>query len=564
MTQKPAPDHVFDLTGIRKVESPSGPRPLAMYGGYEGATQMDRTFSGWTPSNGSADSIIRGSKELADSRAKDLGRNDAYVASGAEYHRDTIVGSFYRLVSEPKYRLLGISKEQSAAFAQELEDRWTAWAESPECYADAARRLTFTGLVRLAVYNYVFHQEVLASAEWLRDPTRPTRTAILLLDPDRLRNPMGNNESVTVGARIRGGIEQTRTGEAIAYHIHNERASESVLNGDLMSIRIPARKPWGRRQIIHLVEPTRPGQTRGISQLVTALKETQLGRKYRDIVLQNALANATYAATIESELPSDQIFAMMGQGTQNDPHELLEGVLAAHTAAVGEYVNNSKRLHMNGVKIPVLPPGTKLNLQNAGNPGGVGTDFESSVLRYTAAALGVTFEEMTRDLRETNYSSIRAGMLMTRRTMDSRKAVIADPFANQVLRLWFEEEYNAGRFKTLTGAPGIYDDPMNIDHYLNCQWYGSGVGQVDELKETQAANLRLKSGLSTYKIEIAKLHGGDWLDIMRQIKVEQDYLKENNLLQDKNDNQMNASTGAAGEAGDAEPELIDDEENNDE
>jgi len=50
-------------------------------------------------------------------------------------------------------------------------------------------------------------------------------------------------------------------------------------------------------------------------------------------------------------------------------------------------------------------------------------------------------------------------------------------------------------------------------------------GQIDELKETQAALLRIKGGLSTFESEIAK-QGGDWRKIFRQRARENAMAKE--------------------------------------
>lgn len=523
------------------------PKPKATHGGYEGADRMDRTLALWTPGNTPADAVVLPAKYVAEGRARDLARNDAYVAAGQEFHRDAVVGDFFRFVSEPRYQRLGQTEEWAEEFAEELEQRWEAYAEGENCYLDAQRRMTFTGMVRLAVLTYVAHQEVLASVEWIRDAGRPNRTAILLLDPDRLRDPGVGAEKQAFGL-IRGGIEMTKQGEPTAYYIHEESVVGHLLTGNFTSRRVAARKPWGRRQIIHISEPTRINQTRGMSQLTTALRETKMGRKYRDIALQNALVNSIYAATIESELPSEQIFTLLGDG--KDPLEAMSQYMGDYLQNVGAYTGNSKTLKMDGVRIPVLPPGTKLNLQAARTPDGIGHEFESSVLRYLAASMGITYEELTRDLRETNYSSIKAGMNITQRTMRARKAMVADRFARQCMEVWFEEEVNNGAFETLRGrsTPDIYESPYNMGWYLNGDWYGTGTGQIDELKETQAALLRVRQGLSTRKHEIARLHGADWRDILRQLAREKKMTEALGLDFSEAENSLNAASGSVNAA----------------
>jgi lambda family phage portal protein len=541
MLKKPETDAVADLLGVANPSKDS-----ALMGGYEGADLFDRTLTQWQPPRQSADMVVLPAKYIAEGRARDLSRNDAYVAAGSEFHRDAVVGSRLRLMSEPVHLRLGQSEAWAEEFAEEVEDKWEVYAESEECFIDAQAKLTFTGMCRLAVITYVTHQEVLATAEWKRSNRRPAKTAIMLIDPDRLATPQ-EKFYMRMSGKIRGGIERANNGEFTAFHIHEGYPHESLFTGIYDSKRIAARKPWGRRQVIYISEPTRIDQTRGISQLVTALKETKIARRYRDVVLQNAVINATYAATIESELPSEQIYAMMGNGSTTDPTTELVNYVGQYMKAMAGFSSGSKRLQIDGAKIPHLPPGTKLNMQNAGTPGGVGTDFEGSLLRYLAASLGTTYEELTRDLRNTNYSSIKAGMAMTDRTMQARKTMVVDRFANQAYQLWLEEMISSGSLETVTSRmPSIYEG-TNLQYYARAEWLGSGRTQIDELKETQAALLRIKGRLSTYKKELARLHGADWRKVFRQIAVEQ-RMMEDLEIKIEEDAAMNAATGAKGEA----------------
>jgi lambda family phage portal protein len=525
------------------------PQAGAMFGGYEGANRLDQTLALWQPPRLTADESIIPDKINAESRVLDLFRNDAYIASGGELYRDSVVGARFRLNLAPRWKMLGLSEAWAEEFAEEVEERWEIYAESEECFADAARRLTFTGMVRLAVLTYLHHQEVLASVEWLKGRGRTSRTAFLLIDPERLANPMNQSDWIVKDEFIRGGIRRRRNGEPLSYFIHDENPLGALLNGRWGYREVQARKPWGRRQMIYITEPHRIDQTRGISQLVTAIKETKLGRKYRDIVVQNAVVNATYAATLESEMPTEFLMNAMGNSAAVGPTSAIIDYMVGHGEAMKAYMSDSKRLRFDGARIPHLPPGTKLNMQKASAPGGLGQDFEGSVLRYTAAAMGVTYEELTRDLRDTNYSSIKAGINMTDRAMRSRKAMVADRFANQALMCWMEEEINNSRFTTLpVNAPNIYQD-NNLLSYANAVWHASGKGQIDELKETQAAGLRLKLRLSTYEKELSRLHGADWRKVFAQIKKENDMMDLLGIAPEES-NMLNAASGSVGEADD--------------
>lgn len=511
------------------------------YSAYEGASKFDRTVALWRPNLNSADTDILPSKKISDSRVRDLMRNDGYFAAGRNIHQDNIVGAMYRMNAKPDWKTLGLTEKWAEEFSEETESKFGLWAESENNWPDASRYYTLTGLVRLAVGTYLSSGEVLATAEWLRDSPRPFSTAIQMVEVDRLMNPMGAQDT----KYMRGGVERNEYGAPSAYHIRMAHPTDFSDPNSYLTKRIKIRKPWGRVQVIHIVERTRPDQTRGISELVASLKEAKSTKNFRSVVLQNAVVNATYAATLESELPSDSAYQTIGanmtEGTMEYANEYLK--------AVKEYSTN-KAMHIDGVKIPHLFPGTKLNLRPAGTGGPLGSDFENSLLRYIAANLGIGFEQLSRDYSKANYSSIKASMTETWKFMQSRKRMVADRFASHVYRLWLEEAINKGEITSLpNNASEMFYDRLNAEAFSSCEWIGASRGQVDELKETQAAVMRLRYGLSTYEDEYSRL-GKDWRKKFVQIQRERKDLEARKIVVDftKEDSAQNAASGDAREA----------------
>ena len=109
----------------------------------------------------------------------------------------------------------------------------------------------------------------------------------------------------------------------------------------------------------------------------------------------------------------------------------------------------------------------------------------------------------------------------TWKTMQAKKKLVADATANFIYRLWLEEAINYNQIESLKrrDIPKFYDG-LNAEAYSACEWIGAGQGQIDPLKETQASVLKLKAGLSTKEIEIARFSGGDWRKVSRQIARE--------------------------------------------
>lgn len=491
----------------------------AVGGGLEGAERTSRETFAWRPSMLSPDQAINLVKPEADARSRDMVLNDGYSSGAVALHKDSIVGAQYRLNSRPDYRVIGASAEWAEEFAIAAETRFNLAAESEDCYFDAAGQLTFTGMVRLVTGAYVYSGEVLATAEWIKDG-RPFKTAIQLVSPDRLSNPDGMPDD----RFLRRGVRKNARGRAIGYYIRQSHPLEWYDNRADKWSYIPAAKPWGRKQVFHIHEPMQIDQTRGVAEMVAALKHARMTKKFSEITLQNAVINASYAAAIESELPNPEIITAMGGGAEG-----YEKAVANYMKMLTGYLSGSENVHIDGAKIPHFFPGTKLNLKPMGTPGGVGSDFEASLLRRTAATLGLSYEELSRDLSKTNYSGWKAGAALTGRSMNSRKKMVTDRFAQNVYNLWMEEEIAAGNLPLPPGRNRTdFYRPLMKDAYTRARFVGSGRGQVDELKETQAAMLRIKAGLSTYEEECALL-GKDFREVFEQRAREEKLISSLNL-----------------------------------
>lgn len=504
-------------------------------GALEGADKFSRETALWSPSMGSPDQVINSAKPMADARGRDTVRNSGMAYGAVALHKDSIVGAQYRLNATPHWRFLssyskGFDETWADEFQQIVEARFSLIADSEMCWLDAQGVNTMTGLIRLAVGVFLITGEVTGSIEWLRQPNRPINTAFQMVNSDRLSNPNGVSDT----RFLRRGIERDANGRALAYNFRMGDLYD-VYPDNLAYIwrRVPAEKPWGRKQVIHIIEQGLMDQTRGISDMVATLKNMRMTKKFAEVTLQNAVINATYAAAIESELPNDMIAATLGQ-TGGDTNAGLMGMYRSYMGALSEYLDAANNIRIDGAMIPHLFPGTKLNMQPAKTTGGIGTSFEESLLRHTAASLGLSYEEFSRDFSKTNYSSGKAAMGVSQKFMASRKKHVADRLASDLYSLVLEEEMANGNVplpRGMTRDVFYRDNGLSKEAITRCVWIGSGSGQVDELKETQAAMLRIAGGLSTYAIEGARL-GIDWRELFEQCAREKALMDKYGLVFD--------------------------------
>ncbi|ERP95649.1 portal protein [Labrenzia sp. C1B10] len=531
-------DQAPSPASVEVLPADAGDDGMIAGGAYDGASRHDREVALWHPPVNSADGDILFDKELIDSRAKDVVRNDSYVSGASKTLQDNIVGAMFFLNSKPNWKYLGLDETWAQEFQEEVETKFTLTAESPNNWLDASRKKTFSEFIRMAVGVHLFTGETLVTAEWIRQADRPYNTAVQMVDTDRLSTPPGMIES----RFLRAGVSKDRYGAPVGYHIQQTHPQDWTSLERYTWKYIPTRKPWGRMQVIHIFEELRPDQSRGVSAMVTALSEMRMTKSFRKIVLQNAVVNATYAASIESDMPTETIYQILGSNnlTGAEVSKMLEAYASGYLGSLDKYIG-SKGMAIDGVKIPHFFPGTRLNLRPAGQGGPLGTEFESSLLRYIAANLGLTYEQLSKDFSDTNYSGHRAAMAETWKSMQSKKKSIADRLATHIFHLWLEEAISRGDIESLPRRAPNFWEGLNREAYGNCEWVGASRGQVDELKETQAAALRIRNGLSTYEDELSRL-GKDWRQVFEQQERERRVMSDRGLVLQA-DNMLNAASG---------------------
>lgn len=529
-------------------------------GGIEGAERTSRETVNWSVASVPPDRAINTVKEPADARAKDMVINDGYARGAIQTHMDSIVGAQYRLNSKIAWRLIpGATKEWADEAQKIIEDRFHLIAESDACYLDAAGMNTFTGKIRLGVAGFVMTGEVLETSEWDRSGGRPIKTCFQSVDPSRLRNPDWESDTET----LRRGVKVDGRGKPIGYYIQRNHPNSfwPGAYNQLDFAYVPRFKPWMRPQVIHIIEQLFPDQHRGVADMVAALKRMRMTKHLQEVVLQNAVINATYVAAVESEMPTAEMIVAMG-GDASSP-ESLNNAIGAYLSGLQKYLSGAENIALDGAMIPHLYPGTKLNMKTLGTPGGVGTDFESSLLRHTAAALGLDYAEFSRDYSRMSYATAKLSTENTRRFMRSRKKSVADRLANQMFSNVLEEFIAQGEVPLPRGfTRDDYYRPLMREAFAKCSWIGTGTGQIDELKETQAAILRIKAGLSTYEIEIARL-GEDWREIFEQQAIEAGVRAEKGLVFDLSTSKGNTGQGGGDPAGGDAQNAQDDAELND-
>ncbi|HHZ6106338.1 TPA: phage portal protein [Escherichia coli] len=371
-------------------------QPLRQSMGYSGGgTGFGGQLAEWLPAPESADVALLPSIQLGNARADDLVRNNGIAANAVEIHKDHIVGHMFRLSYRPNWRWLGMSEADSHAFIEDVEAAWMEFCDPVFGSMDVEGRRSFTEFIREGVGVHTFNGEIFVQPVWDTESTSLFRTKFKTISPKRVSTP-----GYGTGDRfMRAGVEINRYGKALAYHVQEDDwPGYGVSNWT----RIAATLPSGRPGMIHVFQPQEDGQTRGANQFYSVMERLKMLDTLQATQLQSAVVRAMYAATIESTLDSEKAFeyiAGVGDGGKNPLNTIMKGYARY-------YATNTVKL--GGVRIPHLYPGDSLNLQTAQNADNGFSELEKALLRYIAAGLGVSYEQLSRDYSQVSYSSARA------------------------------------------------------------------------------------------------------------------------------------------------------------
>lgn len=478
-------------------------RPLAgARTAHTAASFEDDELRTWQPPHQSADADVLPEWDTMASRSLDMVRNHGLTAGGVQTHLDNIIGPELKLSAKPDWRRLGLDAGWAREWERHVESAFRLWAEDIDRYCDAARKNTFTEMIQQGYRSFLTTGEILATAEWL--PGRGSRfsTAIQMIEPERLSNPHHAADT----ERLRAGVEVDHYGAAWRYWIASGWENEPFMAQQQVSWRgVPTRTQWGRTQVIHVFEVERPGQTRGKGGLVPVLAKLKMLDQFEKVTLQAAILNAMYAAVIESAMDWNAVGEAIGAGTEAD------SPIMQYMADRNDW-HKKGHVRFNGVKIPHLYPGEKLEFTNPKHPSAQFQQFEEATLRHVAGGFNLSYEQLARDYSKSNYSSARAAMLEAWKFFKTRRTRIAGRIATQVYALWLEEAIDLGEVEIPPGAPSFYEEKTA---WTRCKWIGPGRGHIDPLKEANATKVEYSMGLTTLEKEAAE-RGEDWEELMEQ------------------------------------------------
>lgn len=407
--------------------------------GYDGASRGRRT-KGWkAPSSDGQSEVAAGAATLRN-RARDTYRNSAYGKKGMNGIVTNTIGA--GIIS----KILDNEK---------LNEKWQAWCDSTFC--DFENELNFYGLQNLAFKTVVESGEVLVRR--IRETNSELGNIRLqILEPDFL-----DTRKITTDGKIFDGIQFDDNGNVEGYWIFKRHPGSRAIwpkGNPLESFFVPATE----MRLCFLKE--RPGQKRGASWAAPVLMALRDYDDYEDAQLVRQKIAACFVGFLKD---TEHSLNQIQPGTTSTPlSEKFQPGMWEH-----------------------LPPGKEITF---GTPPGVGNDYEPYTrrkLQSIAAGLGISYEELTGDLSQVNFSSGRMGWLAFQRNIDVwRWNFFIPSFCKPAMDWWLDAE-SVGSTQNVRKQKVLWTPPRRE--------------MIDPVKETEAMKNSVRSGFSTLSDSVRQL-----------------------------------------------------------
>lgn len=467
----------------------------AYSGAYDGASRTKRSLRNWFAFGGSADADLLPALGELRNRSRDLARNNPLAVGAINTVVTNVVGT--GLAPQPAIdaKVLGLTEEQAAAWQQQAQLEFSLFADSKEC--DITLAQTFYEMQQLVFRSTLENGDIFVVTPMLERHHTAYRTRLQLIEGDRCCNPKNARDT----DKLAGGVEMDEYGAPVACHFLRSHPGGLGVRDRVWDRREVFGTSTGRRNVLHLFERRRVGQTRGQPYLAAVIDPLRQLGVYTEAELAAAVVSGMFTVFIKSG-DGEGPFRPDDDGDDKAPdYRLGKGAI------------------IQGA------PGDSVEIINPGRPNALFDPFVQSILRQIGVALELPFEVLIKHYTS-SYTAARAAILDAWRFFKMRRFWLATNFCQPVYELVMDEAVSNGRLS----APGYFENPLIRRAWLGCQWVGDAPGAIDPLKEALASQKNLEIGRTTLAKETMAYDGSNWLDNHVQQARETEARRRDGLL----------------------------------
>lgn len=439
------------------------------------AGKRDRTTADFNPKPKSADAALIPSRELMNSRARQLALDSAHGAAVRRAFERHVVGTGISPAPIVKNREGELMEEFNTAALNLFND----WASAPEA-CDFLGRQSWWARQRMAIGEAVevgehfIHRAVRQSP----DPALPG-LVLQSFEPEQLDTSISTYRQT--GNEVRAGIEIDRDGRIIAYHFRRDHPYDighsfprGITGGRAageLTIRILADR------IDHLFDQRRVRQSHGITRYHAAINRLRDHGFYDEATLMAARMEACIGV-LESLKEDDGASQLAGLGgaTTDDGED-------AHGNAEINFQPGMFYQGRGELK-PFVPT----------RPGNQYGPFTEQQLRAIGAATGLGYGQVSMDFTKGTYSGQRQELLEMYAETDVLQLQMIEMTCEPVWRDFIRVSVLSGLLPV-----SVAEFKASPRRFCKADWRGPARQWIDPEKEARAAEAEIALGLNSRK-----------------------------------------------------------------
>lgn len=298
------------------------------------------------------------------------------------------------------------------------------------------------------------------------------------------------------GNKVAGGIEYDPCNKPVGYWIRQY----SIDGMDAIDpVYIPA------KDVIFFYTKNRPSQIREISDLTPTITRIRDVNEFMRTVGVKERVLACLSAFIKRALPQSGLGrpGTVGNGSGEQDEERYQGKTL--TPGMIQYLNR-------GDEVQVV------------NPSGQATDATSYMkqeIRLIGAGQGLSYETVSRDMSESNYSSARQGMIEDELTYEEDREQLLEVM-DEIYESFVISLVLAGK----VDIPDFWGEGK--ERYLSHSWIHAPKRWIDPVKEANANKTALNTGQKTWA-DMAAENGKDWKEQVDEMAEIMEYGKSKGI-----------------------------------
>jgi lambda family phage portal protein len=309
--------------------------------------------------------------------------------------------------------------------------------------------------------------------------------------PLRLQGLEGDQIDTTrdqvLDQNVRLGVRYGQWGRREGLYLHRVHPGEMAIGNIEQSTYVD----W--KDVCHLYRPLRLGQLRGISWFAPIL---MTAKEIQDLMEAAIVQQRTQAS--------------------------FAGFLRRQPGGVNPLAPKREE---SGEKVTRIEPGmiqdigeSEIIFSNPSSQSVFGDAYLAGMMAMAAGA-GITYDQLTGDLRQANYSSLRAGKIEFRRFVEQVQWQVVVPMVCRKVDRRFEE------YAVMSGRLPRRRNGYRVDHVM------PAIEPIDPKKDLEADILAVRAGRMSPQ-EFISAWGRDWRKVVTDFDAFFRFIDDNNVLLD--------------------------------